>query len=230
MEDNTPKRKRKLLIRKPSHDGFPSPEEQVFKKNDPDGLSSKQRRFVDEYLTNMDAQAAARKTGLKNADALIYLQNPLVKMAISRRQNQLMQKVSGDLQVTQERVIGEYANLAFTNIIDMLEEHPKQGKVLKNLSELNSAQKSAIKQVDFRYDKASGKNVVKKVKLHSKQEALDSLSKHLGLFEADNRQKTPTIDIDMVLNLLPFPKNVIDKIRLELAKRFTGHTQIVQVK
>lgn len=71
----------------------------------------------------------------------------------------------------------------------------KQGKP-KALYELDDATAAAISSVEF------DRNGVTKVRFHSKPRALKMLLRHLGLFEADNKQRvrarTVTPDLNAV--------------------------------
>ncbi len=85
-------------------------------------------------------------------------------------------------------VLNEYADLAFTNIVDMLDG---KGNV-KNLKELSKGQRKAIKKIKTttvkKYNargKTVGEIVTTEIELHDKVKALDSLANFTGVLQPD---------------------------------------------
>jgi len=91
------------------------------------------------------------------------------------------------MEINAERVIKEMAKCGFSNIQEFIDK----GNDIKDLKDLPAEIAAAVEsiQVDIRHDSA-GKGYTEKVKLklHSKLSALNDLGKHLGLFEAHNKQ------------------------------------------
>lgn len=83
-------------------------------------LTAKQERFVDEYLVDLNATAAARRAGYseKTAEVIGYenLRKPQIMAAIHERQ----QNLQGKLEITQEAVLQELAAIAFANGTDFV--------------------------------------------------------------------------------------------------------------
>ena len=77
-------------------------------------LTPKQRRFIDEYLIDLNATQAAIRAGYSEKTAYsIGLQNLKkleIQAEIQKRRNRLQSK----LEITQERVLQELAAIAFT--------------------------------------------------------------------------------------------------------------------
>ena len=164
-------------------------------------LNQKQRRFIEEYLIDLNATQAAiragysKKTGFQQGYAL--LKKPEVKQEIAERQKDHLRR----LGLTQERVLEEYMKLAYGDIMDFCNVRTERVVVgygddgspiseVKNivtfkddLDNLPEEILAAISEVS-----ESGGNV--KIRLHDKQRALDALSKHLGLFAADKLEIT----------------------------------------
>ena len=145
----------------------------------------KQRKFVSEYLIDLNATQAAIRAGYskKNADKIgsQLLGKTRVAEAITKRQSQLAQKA----EITQEKVAAEYAKLAFSNMLDYITVGA-DGYAYIDLSKLNRDQASAIQEITVdEYVDGRGEDAreVKKVKLKltDKRAALDSISKMLGL-------------------------------------------------
>src|SRR4051812_1222211 len=89
-------------------------------KGDPDkALTDKQRRFVEEYVVDMNATAAAVRAGYsfrKSGLWTLTMGLPHVKAAVERA---LAAKREA-AQVTAERVVEALARIAFSNMADLL--------------------------------------------------------------------------------------------------------------
>lgn len=171
----------------------------------PDGLSEQQRRFVDEFLIDLDKQAAAERAGYTSAGsgarlhALPYVRAAIDKAIRARRARSL---------VEQDQVIGELTKLAFSDMRSVLtwgerdsemveEEVPvpeaaepgepvptvkilvqrRYGFVhLRDVDEIDDDIAAAISEISQTKDGV-------KVKLHDKKGALVDLGRHLGLFK-----------------------------------------------
>jgi phage terminase small subunit len=151
-------------------------------------LTPKQRKFVDEYLIDLNATQAAIRAGYttNRADSIGYdnLRKPEIQNAIKERQEELSQKA----QISQERVLEEYARIAFLDPRRFYNEHG----TLKSIHDLDDDVAAALAGMDvtqrhFRDDDAT--EYTSKIKIADKLKALDGLSRHLGLFEKDNEQQ-----------------------------------------
>lgn len=164
-------------------------------------LNDKQKRFCEEYIIDLNgAQAAIRagyseKTAKEIASRLLTKVN--VQEFIQNRQKELQQSTG----ITQERVLREYAKVAFFDIRNIYTET----NTLKSISDLDDDSASVIAGIDVMEEKGGngqGEQVTlgwtKKIKLHNKIAALDSLGKHLGIFEKDNEQ----VKNSVILNFL----------------------------
>lgn len=146
------------------------------------------QRFVAEYLVDLDAMRAAIAAGYSAASAAVrasqLLASPDVIALIRARQQEWASK----LEISAERVLQEYAAIAFADIGELAEDDGAP----KSLSSLQRHQRVAIAEV-------SSSPGGCKVRLHDKRAALADLAKHLGLFEADNRQRqTQTLNAIIV--------------------------------
>ncbi len=155
-----------------------------------DRPTPKQIAFFKEYLsTNKNAPLAyARVYGQnwKEGDPLTsnhkvtgprYLDNSKIRKLLEEadaKVHAVTMKVMDRFAVTQERVLTELANLAFTNQTDLVTWDKENGVTIKDSSELSDATKSAITEII-----ETKKGV--RVKLADKQQALLTLAKHLGL-------------------------------------------------
>lgn len=151
-------------------------------------LTAKQQRFADEYLIDLNGTRAykavypATKSDSGAAvNASKLLRNAKVAAYIAEKQRNLQQKT----EITQERVLREYARLAFLDPRKLFDDNGKP----KDISALDDDTAAAIAGLDVQelYDGTGADRVfagyAKKYKLADKKGALDSLAKHLGLFE-----------------------------------------------
>lgn len=146
-------------------------------------LTDKQQRFCEEYLVDLNATKAAIRAGYSEDSAGSIghenLKKPEIQDYISKRQKEL-QEATG---ITQKRVLEEYAKIAF---LDPRKLYTVDG-ALKPIRELGDEEAGAIASIEILEEKTGEEDVevvgsTKKVKLHDKVKALDSLGRHLGMF------------------------------------------------
>lgn len=161
-------------------------------------LNPKQKRFIDEYLIDTNAAAAAQRAGYstKAAKQVGYalLQRPEIEAEIGRRQAKLA-KANG---VTVDGIIKELAKLGFCNMQDYL-RITEDGDPQLTLASLTRDQAAALSEVtveDFKDGRGEDARDVRRIKfkLADKRAALVDLGKHLGMFK-DGAQpaQAPTI-------------------------------------
>jgi phage terminase small subunit len=160
-------------------------------------LTDKQQRFCEEYLVDLNATQAAIRAGYSEDSAAAIGCENLIKPNIQAEIQRLQARVSKKLEISRERVLKEYARIAFADIRDMYDQNSRLIPP-KDLSDDAAAALAGMEVFEeFGFDK-SGERVhigdTKKVKLWDKLKALDSLGKHIGLFEEDNKQKNPNMD------------------------------------
>ena len=158
-----------------------------------------QRRFVDEYLVDLNGTKAAIRAGyaLKTApvQASRLLKQDKIQKALIERQRELRDSAA----VTPERVIQEYARLAFADMADYVSWDGLTIKA-KASAELPEGATRAVAEVTETITQ-TGRTF--RFKLHDKKGALDSLAKHLGLFpeppapviNQDNRTQIVTFQV-----------------------------------
>lgn len=145
-------------------------------------LTPKQKRFVAEYLVDLNATAAARRAGysVKTADRI----GPelLGKTCVSEAIQRAIQNRERRTEITQDMVLRETAKLAFFDIRKMFD---KDGKPL-DISKLDADTAAALVGLDVQ-DIADNDGdyvgFVKKYKMADKLKALELLGKHLGAWE-----------------------------------------------
>lgn len=160
-------------------------------------LTDKQKRFVSEYLVDLNATAAAKRAGYSEKTAYSMgqrlLKNVEIQAAIQKRQERLQNK----LDITQEKVLEELAAIAFANGTNFATITQNGCVLLTPTSELSENKKKAVASIK------EGKSGVE-VKLHDKVRALELLGKHLGVFDSKHGSSLPAEEN----NLLEVLKNI----------------------
>ncbi len=139
------------------------------------GMTHKQRRFVEEYLVDLNATQAAIRAGYvpnsaeKNSYAL--LKKPEVAAAI----RQAMEQRSERTQISQDQVLRELAAIAFAKVTDHTCVAEDGAVRIAPTDGLSEQQRRAIAGI-----KVSRYGV--QVSNYDKMKALELLGKHLGMF------------------------------------------------
>lgn len=145
-------------------------------------LTEMQLRFANEYLVDSNAHQAALRAGyaLKTATANAYkmLEQPAIKAYIEERRQHFLTQI----HVTQERVLAEYARIAFANMRDLYDEDNNLLPVRKVHPDLAAAVVSA------ETTQLKSGNRVTKLRLSDKRAALDSICKMMGYFEPEKEE------------------------------------------
>lgn len=143
----------------------------------------RQERFCHEYLIDLNATQAAIRAGYSEKTAQAQSSRLLSSEVISTRIKTLMKKRENRTQITQDRVLQEYSKLAFVDIRKLYDQH---GNLLK-ITDIDDDTAAAILSIDVCVGGEEEK--VYKYKLTDKRAALDSVARHLGMFEKDNNQR-----------------------------------------
>jgi len=161
-------------------------------------LTPKQKRFVDEYLVDLNAKKAAIRAGYseKTAKAIGFenLTKPSVQKYLSERQKAR----SSRTEITQDRVLEEYAKLAYVQPKDFYGE---DGDVLP-IHQMPDDVAACITGIDVSNRKIGEDDyeTIKKIRFADKKGALDSLAKHLGMFSEDSRKSDTPTTINITLS------------------------------
>jgi phage terminase small subunit len=158
-------------------------------------LTAKQDRFCSEYMVDLNATQAAIRAGYSKKTANRIGPENLSKPVIKDRVQTLMKGLQEATGITARRVIEEYAKIGFSNIKEYLDD----GNEIKDISQLPDEVAAAVDsiQCDIRHDGGDSEGYTEKVKikLHSKLNALDSLGRHLDIFNKDNQSAKQEITI-----------------------------------
>ena len=154
-------------------------------------LNDKQRMFVVEYLTDLNATQAAIRAGYSERTAGSQAHDLLKKPEIQAAITEAQAKRANKLEITQDRVLAELARIAFGDIrkvvkwgstelrmvpgIDGEETlEPYHGVAVIDSSMIDDDTAAAISEV------SEGRDGIK-VKMNDKKGALELIARHLGM-------------------------------------------------
>ncbi len=159
-------------------------------------MTDKQQRFVEEYLKDLNATAAAVRAGYSEKTAMEQGHQLLQKTSVSEAIQVAQQERAKRLQLDVDTVVANLANIAGANILDYLEQDGDLIK-LKDLNTLSPQQLTAIESIKH------GKYGIE-LKLYSKLTASDMLMKHLGgyITSSDLIDKLPAERLERLVNEL----------------------------
>lgn len=177
------------------------------------GLTDKQIRFCHEYLIDLNSTQAALRAGYSKTTAEKKAQLWVGKSRDSSQYPEMFdfvdkrrRKISEKLEITQERVLQEYARVAFFDIRNIYTETNS----LKNVKDLDDASAAAIAGIEVTEESAfiDGLKVnlgfTKKIKIHNKITALEGIGRHLGMFN-------DKLKVDVSEELMNLYKTVMSK-------------------
>ena len=153
-------------------------------------LTDKQKKFIDEYLVDLNATQAAMRAGYKEKAAYRTGAENLRKPQIQEEIQKRMQKRQQRTEVTQDMVVKELAAIAFARATDYVEIRSNgvcNTVVIKPTTNLSDQQIRAIAGIK------EGANGIE-IKLNDKERALELLGRHLGMWNDKLDIKTPAID------------------------------------
>lgn len=154
-------------------------------------MTKKQKRFVEEYLIDLNATQAAIRAGYSPATAKEIGCENLTKPNISAAISQAMAERSRRTGINQDRVLQELARIGFAKITDVVD--PDTARIRSDASDddLACIQSIKIKPNEF--------GTEREVKLYDKKSALVDIGKHLGLFK-DKMELSGDMDLNITID------------------------------
>lgn len=148
-------------------------------------LTDQQRRFVDEYMVDMNATQAAIRAGYSPRTTGLYtavLKRPHIRAAVDAAIAERGERT----KVTADLVVRELARIAFANPLDYL-SIGEDGLPKVDLSAVRRDQAAGLSRISIEYfrdsdGRATGAVRKVSVSLADKRAALVDLGKHLGIF------------------------------------------------
>ena len=141
-------------------------------------MTKKQKRFVEEYLIDLNATQAAIRAGYSPATAQQMgsenLSKPVIKAAIDTAEAERSRRTG----INQDRVLREIAKLAFVNPVDVIDMDAatiRDESTREDTACISSIKVKVIPTED-------GAITEREIKTYDKLKALELLGKHLGMF------------------------------------------------
>ena len=172
-------------------------------------LTPKQKAFVSEYLIDLNATQAAIRAGYSPKTANEQGARLLANVSIAQTIQKAMQDREQRTEITQDRVLQEYARLAFYDPRKLFQPDGTP----KPIETLDDDTAAALAGLEVREEfEGTGQDRVftgytKKYKLANKLGALDSLAKHLGMLDGKGRE----LENEMQTGVIIMPEVVEDE-------------------
>ena len=140
-------------------------------------LTDKQKKFVEEYLIDLNATQSAIRAGYSPKTANEQGSRLLANVSIQEAISKAMAERSRRTGINQDRIVQELARIAFVKITDVVDP---DGEINTNASDDDLACIESYKVEDS--DSVNGSSSKREVKLASKIKALELLGKHVGMW------------------------------------------------
>lgn len=168
------------------------------KKNAKKGLTGKQRRFVAEFIVDLNATAAAERSGYSLKTAYSLGQRLLKNAEIQRHIQESMEKREKRTSITQDMVVQELARIAFSDPRDIA-SWGVDGVKLKSSEEITDDQAASISEISETITE-KGSNL--RIKRADKVKALELLGRHLAMF-TDKQEHSGKVAAEVQLFRIP---------------------------
>ena len=139
-------------------------------------MTKKQKRFIEEYLIDLNATQAAIRAGYSPDTANEQGSRLLANVSISSQVSKAMAERSKRTGVNADRVVMELAKIAFVNADDVIDA--ETATVKPNAARDDTAAIQSVKVKTFGED-----GLEREIKMADKLKALELLGKHLGMFK-----------------------------------------------
>ncbi len=139
-------------------------------------MTKKQKRFIEEYLVDLNATQAAIRSGYSPDTAKSIGSENLTKPDIQARIAKAMAERSRRTGVNADRVVMELAKIAFVNASDVIDADTATLK--PDATPEDTAAIQSVKVKTFGED-----GLEREIKMADKLKALELLGKHLGMFK-----------------------------------------------
>lgn len=151
-------------------------------------MTKKQKRFIEEYLIDLNATQAAIRAGYSPDTAKSIGSENLTKPDIKAQIAKAMAERSRRTGVNADRVIMELAKIAFVNANDVID--PKTATIKEGALPEDTAAIQSVKVKTFGED-----GLEREIKMADKLKALELLGKHLGMFR-DKLEVSGTLEME----------------------------------
>lgn len=150
-----------------------------------DELTQREQVFVAAYAIERNGTKAAKAAGCPPKGAAVqasrWLKNPKILAAIESRQQGHLRAVQGELDISRERILKEYARVAFLDPRKLF----RDDGTMKEPHELDDDTAAALASMETESIEAGDSEAIlkRKAKFWNKLGSLDSLAKITGLMK-----------------------------------------------
>lgn len=165
-------------------------------------LTPKQRRFVNEYLIDLNGKQAAIRAGYAPKSAEVTASHLLSVAKVAEEIRRGAAKREQRTQITADTVLSEFLRIARVDIAEAFDEDGS----LKPVHEIPEDIRRAIAGLEVeelfegRGESRESVGRLRKVKFWDKNRALESLAKHLGLL-VDRVHHDGKLELDVQVTL-----------------------------
>ena len=142
-------------------------------------LTAKQKRFIEEYLIDLNATQAAIRAGYSPQSAKEIGYENLTKPHIRARVDKAMAKRSKRIGINAERILIELARIGLLNPDNVVNFGSATVKTESSEDDLAAIASIKVKTIPME----DGDMVEREVRFHDKIKALELAGKHLGMFK-----------------------------------------------
>jgi phage terminase small subunit len=163
-------------------------------------LTPRQERFCQEYVILLNGTKAATNAGYSKSSANEQASRLLANDSIKARVAELQEEIKLRNELKADDIVQELRALGFWNIKDFTLKKNE----IRDLSKMKPAAtkpvvgiktKTTVTTVGRGEAKATITETTTELKLADKRAALVDLGRHIGLFEKDNEQVKPSINL-----------------------------------
>lgn len=142
-------------------------------------MTKKQKRFVDEYLIDLNITQAAIRAGYSPKTAYSIGSENLKKPEIRACIEKAMAERSKRTGINQDRIIMELAKIGLLNPKDLVDFD--KATVKEEAAEEDLAAIASVRVK--RFPTKDGEGIEREIKMHDKIKALELLGRHFGMFK-----------------------------------------------
>ena len=166
-------------------------------------LTERQKRFVEEYLVDLNATQAAIRAGYSERTAQEQSSRLLSNVMVREAIQEAVAKRSARTEITQDRVLQELAAIGFARATDFVKITNEGFVKLTPTDTLNADQVKAVASIK------EGKFGVE-LRLYDKLTALQMIGRHIGMFTGKDTQEEEVEDDGLMSALGKIAGNIFD--------------------
>lgn len=154
-------------------------------------LTNKQKRFVEEYMIDLNASQAAIRAGYSKKTAPFIGAENLKKPQIAEKVHEMLEEARKRAAKTADDIRERLECLAFTDLTDIIEFNEHGVTVLKDSKDIKPEHRAALESVQFMQTDSAINFKIKKI---NPMKALELLGKEQGMF-TDKVEHTGEIEV-----------------------------------